>query len=367
MSHKNGMSLKKTLNKAAFFGASLLMMTGVIGSVSADFYNGCSYDPCCPVDCCEMPDYTLYADFIYWQVHPEGLEFARSGGASQSLTSAVDSRGCILSPKCEFEPGFRVGAYVDLGCCEWDFYAQYTYLSQCFGDSKDVGVHVSGLAPLIYTELDMSDVNDAKGNWDSHLNVLDFGLGRTFEVNCCFDFRPHIGFKATWQDLKFHLLYDRNETTSIVNRVKSYNKTEFDGIGLRGGFDAAWRFSPCFSIVGGLASSAVYSDLCVIREDTNYTLNNDVVTATNQNLNLKEDHCVLIPVLELMLGVRWDSRVCNCYDVFVFVGWENQVWWGLNRFIFISTSPDSLNNNIAFGPHGNITYQGLTVRGGLSF
>ncbi len=364
MSQQNGVSLKRAFGKAAVFCSSLLMMSGAFGSAAAD-YNAYCYDPCCPVDCCEMPNYVLYADFIYWQVHPEGLEYARKGGYSGNDEDPVDARGCIETPGCGFEPGFRVGAFVDLGCCNWDFYAQYTYLNSCFSKRDSVDMNFLGLAPLIDNIGGLGDINVAKGSWDSHLNVLDFGLGRTFEVNCCFDFRPHFGFKATWQDMKFHVLYEEIENTTTTNRYLIKNKVEFDGIGLRSGFDAAWRFSPCFSIVGGFAASAVYSDLCVVRESFNSTLTNGSEGAVNQNENLQYNHCALVPVLELMLGIRWDSRVCDCYDVFVFVGWENQVWWDLNRFINVAYS-DS-NNNYDFGPNGNITYQGLTVRAGLGF
>lgn len=375
MSHlKNGLSFKKTLNKAVAFSTSLLMMTGMVSSASAA-WDPCCPEPCCPVDCCEMPDYTLYADFIYWQVHPEGLEFARQGGIGTSATTEVTEAGKIYSPDCDFEPGFRVGAIVDLGCCNWDFYAQYTWLNEKF--SKDVTsqyqTYSNGdINPLLwYNGYGTNTVGYARGDWDSHLNVLDFGLGRTFEVNCCFDFRPHLGFKATWQELKYTVRYDEIQTTSIINHHVTKYKTEFDGIGLRGGFDAAWRFSPCFSIVGGLAASAVYSDLCLHNKGTITPYTSGTAGTTTTNTDLKEDHCVLIPVLELMLGIRWDSRMCDCYDVFVFVGWENQVWWDLNRFIYINnnTAADAtvVGGSIEHGPHGNLTYQGLTVRAGMGF
>ena len=360
MSQKNGVSLKKAFSKAAAFGASLLLMTGVVGSASAD-YNACSYDPYCPVDCCEMPDYVLYADFIYWQVNPEGLEFARNGGIGDAQT-AVETRGSIISPKCEFDPGFRVGGVVDLKCSNWDFFAQYTYLCSSSSESLEDDSENPVLVPLIHTVGGMGAINAASGKWNSDLNVLDFGLGRTFEVNRCFDFRPHLGFKATWQNLDFDVRYERlvGEITTVY---QTHNRINFDGIGLRGGFDAAWRFSPCFSILGGFAASAVYSDLCITREDFNSpTILN---ASNNKNLNLRKDICVLVPVMELLLGLRWDSRVCNCYDVFVFVGWENQVWWDLNRFIMVGDSDD--NNNIHFGPKGNLTYQGLTLRAGVGF
>ena len=399
---KNGASLKGTFSKAVAFSAALLTLTGSVGSLSA------AYDPCCPPEpycpapawdpcACEMPDLVIYADFLYWQVHPEGLEFVRSGGFSPSAISTIDQTGSIVSPSCELEPGFRVGMIVDLGCCNWDFYAQYTWLHQCFGDTLTAENHPD-LQPLIYNQaigqnqfvfdpsieeqVGLGPLSLASAQYDATFNVLDFGLGRTFAVNNCFDFRPHLGFKATWQDIKYDVRYARDAvlndagTDELVpaQTVDIHNKTDFDGIGLRSGFDAKWRFSPCFSVVGGVAVSAVWSDICTYRQDT-LTQNE---TAT-KNIDLKQDTCALIPVTELLLGLQYDTTWCDT-DIFVFVGWENQVWWNLNRFIYIENStllspilePDVVpanvgTNNIQFGPHGNVTYQGLTVRAGFGF
>ncbi len=134
--HKNGASFKGTINKAIAFGAALLTLTGSVGSLSAA-YDPYYADNCCPDTCwdpcaCELPDFVVYADFIYWQVHPEGLEYARKGGFGLDAETEVDGHGYIVSPECELEPGFRIGLVVDLGCCNWDFYAQYTWLSDCF-------------------------------------------------------------------------------------------------------------------------------------------------------------------------------------------------------------------------------------------
>lgn len=138
-------------------------------------------------------------------------------------------------------------------------------------------------------------------------------------------------------------------TGPIVNNIE--NKTSFDGIGLRGGFDAAWKFSPCFSIVGNLALSAVYSDIEVTRKDQ--------LSTTLDITNQKFDACAVVPVLEMFLGIRWDSSVYDCYDIFVALGWEEQVWFNYNRSIRESAD--------AVGPHGNLSFQGLTVRAGMNF
>lgn len=352
MSHRKNGESQGTFSKwvkstGVVFSTSLLMMTGVAGTASADYSNSCGF-----MDCCDMPEYVVYADFLYWQTNPEGLEFARSG-FNPNATTAVDA-GQIYAPGCEWSPGFRIGAIVDLSCCEWDFFAQYTWLHPNL--SKSVA-DVANLQASSSSGLDGVALAAASGKYDLHFNVLDFGLGRTFNVNECFLFRPHFGFKATWQEAKYTVNYrDAGTATSIADAVN--HKTNFNGIGLRGGFDAAWKFSPCFSIVGNLALSAVYSDIEVRRHDNETTTTGSTVSAV-EITNQKFDACAVIPVLELFLGIRWDSTVCDCYDIFVALGWEEQVWFNYNRSIRETAD--------AVGPHGALTFQGLTVRAGMGF
>ncbi len=383
---KNGVFLKRTLNKAAASMAGLLFLTGSLGSAAAAYdpycpppvYNEPCFDEPCRIDFCEMPSFVIYGDFLYWQVHPEGLEFARKDGFSASPFLDVTDRGKILAPSCQLEPGFRVGFLIDLGCCEWDFFAQYTWMRQKFGKSEtddfdpiEPPPQVLSLHALIWNRgiPGTANLTFAEGQWDSTLNVLDFGLGRTFAVNECFDFRPHFGFKATWQNLKYDIAYIWPEVVDqvvLTRRTDIHMKTDFDGVGLRGGFDAAWKFMPCVSLVGKMALSAVWSELETTRIDMfDGDINNPEV-AVVRNLDIKADRCALIPVAELLFGLRYDTTLRGCYDVFAFVGWETQVWWDLNRFLYVSEN-DGTGDSFQFGPHGNLTFQGLTVRAGFGF
>ncbi len=366
---KNGVLFKGLFNKAIAFGAALFCLSGLVSSVSAT-YDPCCSDQCYQDSCCfdpcnwDCPDFVFYADFLYWQVNVDGLDYA-----TLRNNLGIDSQNQeyhLFAPDCELEPGFRLGLIVDLGCCNWDFYAQYTWLNQCIHDKHTLpfpGDSTVELIPLIDTTLNVTfdSLNLARAEWDTKFNVLDFGFGRTFAVNCCFDFRPHLGFKATWQNLRYDVRYEELINTTQANRVDIHNKIDFNGIGLRGGFDAAWRFSRCFSLVGGLAISSVWSEIDIYRRDQEFAIENGNVVEEGSIVEFKNEHCVLVPVSELLFGIRYDTTMCDCYDLFVFVGWENQVWWDLNRYIFIN------NEGLQHGPHGNVTYQGLVVRAGLDF
>ncbi|NGX57415.1 MAG: hypothetical protein K940chlam3_00306 [Chlamydiae bacterium] len=344
-----------------WFTVSLTLFTTVgFMNVALANYDDCCQDPCC----CETANFTLYADFIYWQVRPDATEFVRQGGISGSVSQETSEEGKVFSVGCDFEPGFRIGAIFDLNCCEWDAFAQYTFLIERMTHSVNVDFGVTGVAPIIFNLGGLTDVNFAKGDWHSDFNAVDFGFGRTFEVNCCYAFRPHFGLKATWQEFKFDVTYERIVSTTTTNMDRILLHSEFDGIGLRGGFDAAWKFSSSFSFVGGFAVSTLYSDWHTERVDWRFIVVDDVGGIGVKNVDLKQHSCILIPVVELQAGVQFETETCDCYRIFAMLGYENQVWWGVNRFILFGNSTN--NNNITHSS-GNLTFQGLVLRAGVAY
>jgi len=339
---------------------------------AAGWSDCCSDFSACASDWCSGMDAEVYADFLLWQTGVDGLEFARSEGVGATAETDVATQGGIHNVGCQYDPGLRVGVVLDLCKCDWDFFSDYTYFYERFGNTASTvtessGVVPPGLIPLIYSNGGLSDLQEATGNWDNRLQVLNAGFGRTFDVCGCFLFRPHLGIKATWQTMKTRIVYDRtaNIFTPITRDTLSF-RTDFDGVGLRGGFDTAWIFNRCVRLIGNFAMSSVWSDLCQHRQDVRTTVSTDgQVLNPITNLDIKENSCVLIPVMELLIGARFDTCLCCCYPAYVMVGWETQIWFDQNRMILLAEDEDA--NRIQFGPQGNVHYQGLTVRAGVGF
>lgn len=314
--------------------------------------------------CCEMPCVTVYADFIYWQTTQDGLDFARTGqvvteGVGDGLTSIPT--GAIYDPDCHWSPGFRVGAFVDLNCCGVDFYAQYTWLHDHRPKVAGFGGNLTPTWNTLLNPIPVNGIFRAEARTDSHYNILDFGLGRTFNVNCCFQMRPHFGFKTTWQEYKYDILYTTtNPFPSGATATRIRNKMDFNGIGLRSGLDLTWKMRCGFSLIGNMALSAVYSDINVYRQDS-FEIVTPFGTVLNSTIFAKEKahHCALVPVVELLVGARYDTTVCDCYDFFLFFGWEEQVWFNTEHFI--RNTPDSNKTG------GNTMMQGIVLRSGVGF
>lgn len=342
------------------------MKNGIKGWLAALFMAGsftaasAAYDPCDP---CDFSGFKVYADFLYWQVHPEGTEFVRQLGVGSTTTTTADE-GKVFSAGCDFQPGFRIGGIQDLECCDWDAFVQYTFLVERLTNNVSVSQGTSGLTPLIYNLGGVSDVDLAKGDWHSDFNSLDLGMGRTFEINCCYSFRPFFGIKATWQKYNFDVTYERIVSTTLTNRDRLQFHSEFDGIGLRGGFDAAWKFCPWIQFVGTMAFSTLYSDWHATRIDWRYPVESGVEGVGTKNTCLKNYSCLLAPVVELQAGIQFETEFYCDYKALLMVGYETQIWWGINRMIYFG---DSTNNNNFSHTSGNLTFQGLVLRGGLVY
>ncbi|NGX57416.1 MAG: hypothetical protein K940chlam3_00307 [Chlamydiae bacterium] len=358
--------LKRKTNQLLAASIAFLTTAGFMGSASAA-WEGCCPENSCYRSMCAGLNGELYLDFILWQTNIDGTEFARQDGDSGSVSSTVTNDGAIHDVGCSWDPGFRVGMLMNLGKCCWDFQVQYTYHYERFGESAVVTfLAPTGLDGLIYNNGNMENITAADGNWDNRLQVLDVGLGKTFEACGCFEFRPHLGIKATWQKLKYRVIYDlANLVTQNGVRDTLNFRTDFEGVGLRGGFDVAWQVCSCMRILGGVSLSSVWSELCLQRIDIRETLTGGVPSLPVINVDLKENVCVLVPVFEFNFGFRWDTCLCCRYPAFVFLGWENQVWFDLNRLILFGAS--TLSSNYEFGPRGNVSYQGLVVRLGSGF
>jgi len=351
--------------------ASIVLLS-IPSLATASWADCCPDFSACASEWCSGVDAEIYADFLLWQTGVDGLEFARQDGIGNTSTTDVTSPGKIYSVDCQYDPGLRVGVIFDLCRCNWDFFADYTYFYERFGTTAHTvtgsgGVIPAGLVPLINSNGGLSDLQEATGNWDNRLQVFNAGFGRTFDVCGCFLFRPHLGIKATWQTMQTRIVYDRtsNIFAPIARDTLAFT-TDFDGVGLRGGFDTAWIFNRSVRLIGNFSMSSVWSDLKLLRQDTRTTVLTDgQVLNPITSVDVKENSCVLIPVMELLLGVRFDTCLCCCYPAYVMVGWETQFWFDLNRMILYSEGDDI--NQIVFGPQGNVHYQGLTVRAGIGF
>ena len=69
----------------------------------------------------------ITAEFIWWKVWEDNLDFAYTGVLAPGASTSP-GKGHIYHPSFKFEPGFKVGAGLKFRHDGWDVYGNYTWL-----------------------------------------------------------------------------------------------------------------------------------------------------------------------------------------------------------------------------------------------
>ncbi len=303
----------------------------------------------------------LTAEFIWWRVQEDGLNYVFSGVAPEAdLTSA--SKGHLHQPKFQYEPGFKVGFGLKFKHDGWDLYANYTWIRTSFSDTRNT-VRNSSTSNFLNlwgfgnggpALLAVLNPGRSTAEWSLHFNALDLELGRNFWISQWLTLRPHFGMKFSWIDQEYDLKFD-NVGGSIIlegSNYRMYNDQDAFAVGLRGGLDAAWYLWRKWCIFGELAISAMWNDFDIKRKDKALTEDGNYTS-----LRLSRNSHTVTGVLELALGLRFETTFHN--DDYLFrlqAGWEEQIWFDQNQFFAYFDNATK-----------NMTFEGLTLKTGFDF
>lgn len=316
------------------------------------------------------------ADFLYWSARQDGLEFASTGitSASENSSAPISAKdGKKYQPEREWDPGFRVGLGRTLGHDGWDLYANYTWFYNDADGSNKNSKALPGVVENSFIETwalpaaitpylvgaFRGGLSSVQATWNLHFNVVDLELGRNFFISNSLKLRPNFGLKAAWLDQKYKLIANAafQSGQSGTKVIHLHQKQDFWGIGTRAGLNSAWQFTKSWSIVGDIAITALYGQFDNHRKDTMIKDAGASPDVTYTPTNISEEFYTLQPVVELALGLRWETRVSNDrYHIGFQAGWEEQVWFDHNRYITLGDDHS-----------GNLAMQGLTLKGCFGF
>jgi len=301
-------------------------------------------------------DVFISADFIYWSVREDGLNFATSGYANSPTTTLT--KGQVVNPDFSWHPGFKVGIGLTMAHDDWDLFLEYTWLnSPSSTDSltSNTTTNSTMQSTWIYQVNDvLNRITLARGDWSDNMNVGDLTLGRNLFISHYLSLRPHVGLKAGWHDQKYNVAYQEVLGTGNITETRLRFRNQSFGIGLLFGMDSAYFFDKNWSLFGDFAATALASHFDVDQKATDFELNNTVKVGADRvvyNYNNKID--TITPVIEWAMGVRWDYWFNeDSYHVGLQLGWEQQWWYGMNRF----------HNMFQGDDRGNLVMQGVTFK-----
>jgi hypothetical protein len=314
-------------------------------------------------------DVFLYGDFIYWRARQEGLYICQSGtlNAAPATQGSTITTGNVQEAHASFEPGFKVGLGMEFAHDGWDLVAVYTWLNpttqtNSFATNTTNQNNLQSVFQNIYTVSSGFPLNlmNVSSSWKLNTNIVDLDLGRNFFVSQYLTMRPHCGLKGAW--FKQDLNIQETLATPVTIAGGSYTNVSIHptesvwGIGVRGGMDTVWHFCKGWGIYLDSSVTTLWASYTDKRHDQAYNATNNALAATDVLRNSFSTNTVL-PVVEFNLGLTYMTWFNNNDYMFdLKAGWEEQVWFNMNRFY------DWVHQGSR-----NLTYQGFTFQAGFHF
>lgn len=276
------------------------------------------------------------ADLLVWQPHLEGSNrlINVEADADSSTDSFGVSNGKQRYKKFDFDwrTGYRVGLGYNL-CSNWVLEGFWT--------------HYRGHGSKQFRKFDLS----AHGHWDMDYDVVDVLLETPMCCACnCFDWNVFGGLKVALIDSEtsvrnpfqsastsIDIVESTTSTMLTFSKAKDKERFYFHGFGPEFGVNTRYNCGCGFSIFGKAAGSLVFAHF-KNRSRTLNTSNN--VSAGRQIFQFESrfkngnDDFLCRPVLDLSLGLEWESNLacCNCDSTLVCkLAWEHHQWFGFNR------------------------------------
>lgn len=307
-------------------------------------------------------DVFLFGDFIYWSARVDGVQstftnqtFANPKPGESPSEPSDETR----TSHFHLKPGFKAGIGMNFEHDGWDSLARYTW----FRTHANTNSHGTNLYTFKTAGQNIyNGPGIATTDWKLHFNAVDWELGRNYYISPKLLLRPFFGLKGTWmtQYLSSYISnLDPTSETNVQYSSQVNEKLDFWGVGIRPGLQTSWQLSSQWSIFGDLALSALWGQF-KNTEKEHLVISNLENTDNSGEYDSQQyvgSFHTITPVLEFALGLRWDYKFSDDdYRVRLQAGWEEQVWFNQNQFLYTSEGYPIPGSNF-----GNLVMQGLTV------
>ncbi len=334
------------MKKFAF--TSLLLGAFVSGLASTATAAECyPYQPaCCEWSLCDGA-IKLGADWLYWKTTADCLPYA------SSFTTTPSNPGFLAEMRrhlhFQYDNGYRVVLGYELPGNKWELDAIYNYIPS----SAHVKLETPDVFHYVSSSISPSHASKLKAKWDNNLSYFDLDLSRTLTCGECFQLRPHIGFRAAWQDYKYRveslLLTSTEDSENVSYGRESQN---FQGYGIEGGLWADWLIGCGLSIVGHVGGSAMYSETHAHRKtyEIDYAANGGS-TEHSRNTS-RATFRTGTPTFDYFVGLEYADIFCEM-EISAHIGWEQHTFFNMTQ----TAQLNQFNVQTA----SNMTVQGLTL------
>lgn len=266
-----------------------------------------------PLDEITLGKWIAKVDYLNWNVHRQGLDFA----VPTDGTAMAVGNGSVRNLEFRQASGVRIGLGY-LFSSGWDLTGNYTYFrntASAFAQEPDGGnLWATRSHPNVNQE---AETAAASGDFDYDVFDLEAGYGYRFNESVAI--RPFGGIRWANIDQKLNVRYDgRDFDDALVS-----NNLTMDGFGFRLGMDGYWHLGHGWSLFGRTAGSVMYGEFNSRLLETNFSGADTIV-------NVRDHYIQAVPVLETSLGGAWQYE-----NVQFAAGYELNNWFNLgNRSMF---------------------------------
>jgi len=305
-------------------------------------------------------------DFLYFYARENDLAYANvmktvhRSAVSFPMTATVPSSYKHVDTK--WKPGVRVGLGWNMECDGWDLYANWTYYKGEGKGSTSVTpfntafptLGNQGVLPLwtdnaiFYanaTSPAFGLFNSMSAKWDFTFNSIDVEMGRRYYLSECFTMRPYTGLRATWTRTNFTL--NGKDTINVVPAVPAttppqiagfYDLSTKDsftnhnwGVGLLAGFQPVFYFTEEFCLYANADAALLWGKFRNTTKRSYSSHQNGAALDVDFSASANGDFAGIQPMLDLALGVRWETYWCEKrYGFELDAGWEHHVLFNHN-------------------------------------
>jgi len=263
------------------------------------------------------------ASALYWQAEEEGLSYAVKSRSSDGLSDSE-----ILSPKFEWDFGFKVGLGYRIPHDHWEFLLQWTSLqTHCDHHAHGGSGHVlfpSWVTPFLPID---GFIEQADAHWRLHLGLVDFLWKKPVPVTRTLTLTPLVGVR--WGSLrqKYNIQYGGGvllEDAEVVIRTKN----KFAGLGPMVGVSSNFEMTKGFSLFADGAASLLYGEFYVHQSSKPRS-------QRTKTLKIFSIYRSAAPILEGAAGIRWQRSFSGGLKRLTLqLGWDQLLFFSQNQLIY---------------------------------
>jgi len=257
---------------------------------------------------------SAFVDLLYWKFYQGGNDYAVN---DDTVTRNIS--GSMKKFNFEWEPGYRIGASYGFSD-QWDFTVSFAHMNTDSDVTKKAaaGGELEPVSPF--------GVAGANGFVEQRLkySVFNFEMGSSYFVSRFLYLRPHFGAQGAWIH---HKMRSSSSQYSVFNRFQN----EFNGGGLRLGFDTKWFFAGQWNAVFNAAASALYGTSNVLMREN----------STAGSYHIAADVSHVIPSVQSLIGLCWERNFDgDANHIALLLAYENTYWWRQNQFVGFENLPE---------------------------